>query len=48
MAITTALIAAIRTKLFPLGDDISFICGHGPGSTFGEERRSNPFAGEGA
>jgi glyoxylase-like metal-dependent hydrolase (beta-lactamase superfamily II) len=43
-----ALIAAIRTKLFPLGDDISFICGHGPGSTFGEERRSNPFAGEGA
>lgn len=43
-----ALISAIRTKLFPLGDDISFICGHGPGSTFGEERRSNPFAGEGA
>jgi glyoxylase-like metal-dependent hydrolase (beta-lactamase superfamily II) len=41
-----ALIAAIRTKLFPLGDDIAFICGHGPGSTFGEERRSNPFVGE--
>ncbi len=43
-----ALISAVRTKLFPLGDDISFICGHGPGSTFGEERRSNPFVGEGA
>lgn len=43
-----ALISAIRTKLFPLGDDIKFICGHGPGSTFGEERRTNPYAGEGA
>jgi hydroxyacylglutathione hydrolase len=40
-----ALITAIRTKLFPLGDDIAFICGHGPGSTFGEERASNPFVG---
>lgn len=38
-----ALIAAIRTKLLPLGDDITFICGHGPTSTLGEERRSNPF-----
>ena len=44
---TRALLAAIRDKLFPLGDDIAFICGHGPGSTFGEERRSNPFVGEG-
>ncbi len=43
-----ALITAIRTKLFPLGDDITFICGHGPGSTFGQERLSNPFVGEGA
>lgn len=43
-----ALISAIRTKLFPLGDDISFICGHGPGSSFGAERRSNPYAGDGA
>jgi glyoxylase-like metal-dependent hydrolase (beta-lactamase superfamily II) len=42
-----ALISAIRTKLFPLGDDVAFICGHGPGSTFGEERRSNPYVGEG-
>ena len=38
-----ALIGAIRTKLLPLGDDIAFISGHGEGSTFGEERRSNPF-----
>ena len=38
-----ALIDAIQTKLLPLGDDVSFICGHGQGSTFGEERRSNPF-----
>jgi hydroxyacylglutathione hydrolase len=42
-----ALISAIRAKLFPLGDDITFICGHGPGSTFGAERQSNPFVGEG-
>lgn len=38
-----ALIRSIKEKLLPLGDDISFICGHGPGGTFGEERRSNPF-----
>ena len=38
-----ALIAAITGKLLPLGDDIRFLCGHGPGSTLGEERRSNPF-----
>ncbi|HMR31707.1 MAG TPA: MBL fold metallo-hydrolase [Geminicoccaceae bacterium] len=43
---TEALLAAIRGKLFPLGDDIAFICGHGPGSTFGDERRDNPFVGE--
>lgn len=43
-----ALVAAIREKVFPLGDDIQFICGHGPGSTFGAERRSNPFAGDAA
>lgn len=41
-----SLITAIRTKLFPLGDDISFICGHGPGSTFGQERLTNPYVGE--
>ena len=38
-----ALITAITTKLLPLGDDIAFVCGHGPGSDFGTERRSNPF-----
>lgn len=38
-----ALIAAIETKLLPRGEDIAFICGHGPGSTFGDERRTNPF-----
>jgi glyoxylase-like metal-dependent hydrolase (beta-lactamase superfamily II) len=43
-----ALINAIRTKLFPLGDDIVFICGHGPASTFGDERRTNPFCGDNA
>ncbi len=38
-----ALIASIKGKLLPLGDDIRFLCGHGPGGTFGEERRTNPF-----
>jgi glyoxylase-like metal-dependent hydrolase (beta-lactamase superfamily II) len=38
-----ALIAAIKTKLLPLGDDFAFICGHGPMSSFGEERQTNPF-----
>lgn len=39
------LLASIRTKLFPLGDDVTFIPGHGPTSTFGDERQSNPFLG---
>ena len=38
-----ALLEAIRTKLLPLPDDVSFLCGHGPGSTIGAERRTNPF-----
>ncbi|AUX92978.1 MBL fold metallo-hydrolase [Mixta gaviniae] len=38
-----ALIKAIKTKLLPLGDDITFIPGHGPISTLGRERISNPF-----
>ena len=37
------LIASIKNKLFPLGDDIDFIPGHGPMSNLGEERRYNPF-----
>ena len=40
---TGALIAAIKTKLLPLGDDFAFLCGHGPGSTIGAERLGNPF-----
>ena len=38
-----ALIRAITDKLLPLGDDFQFLCGHGPGSTIGAERRNNPF-----
>jgi hydroxyacylglutathione hydrolase len=37
------LISSIKDKLLPLGDEIGFICGHGPGSRFGDERRTNPF-----
>ncbi|MCF1182123.1 MBL fold metallo-hydrolase [Marichromatium gracile] len=37
------LIASIRERLFPLGDEIAFIPGHGPMSTLGRERRTNPF-----
>jgi hydroxyacylglutathione hydrolase len=41
------LIASIRETLFPLGDDITFIPGHGPTSTFGRERQANPFVADG-
>jgi hydroxyacylglutathione hydrolase len=37
------LLHSIKTKLLPLGDDIEFIPGHGPNSSFGEERQHNPF-----
>jgi len=37
------LIGVIKDKLLPLGDDVAFLCGHGPMSTIGEERRTNPF-----
>lgn len=37
------LMDSIRRKLLPLGDDVGFLPGHGPTSTFGEERTSNPF-----
>lgn len=40
------LIRSIREQLFTLGDDVAFISGHGPMSTFGEERRSNPFVSD--
>ena len=38
-----ALLAAITGKLLPLGDDMQFLCGHGPGGQFGAERMTNPF-----
>ena len=37
------LMASIHDKVLPLGDDVGFICGHGPGSRIGDERRNNPF-----
>jgi len=37
------LINSIKSRLWPLGDDVSFIPGHGPMSTFGDERQTNPF-----
>ncbi|HCS27907.1 MAG TPA: MBL fold metallo-hydrolase [Spongiibacteraceae bacterium] len=40
------LIASIQQKLWPLGDDITFIPGHGPTSTFGQERKTNPFVAD--
>ncbi|TSE19465.1 Hydroxyacylglutathione hydrolase GloC [Tepidimonas alkaliphilus] len=39
------LIDSITQRLWPMGDDTVFIPGHGPESTFGEERRHNPFVG---
>lgn len=42
----SALIRSIREKLFPLGDDIAFVPGHGPMSTLGDERLHNPFVGD--
>lgn len=41
-----ALIRSIRERLFPLGDDVRFVPGHGPMSTFGAERRANPFVAD--
>ncbi len=37
------LISSIKEQLWPLGNDVAFIPGHGPMSTFGQERKSNPF-----
>ena len=37
------LIGSIKNKLLPLGDEVGFVCGHGPGSTLGDERANNPF-----
>ncbi len=38
-----ALIRSITDKILPLGDDVAFLCGHGPTSTVGHERATNPF-----
>lgn len=38
-----ALLRSIADKLLPLGDDLMFLCGHGPGSSIGAERANNPF-----
>ncbi|MEH6638855.1 MAG: MBL fold metallo-hydrolase [Porticoccaceae bacterium] len=40
------LIHSIREKLWPLGDEVEFIPGHGPMSTFGHERKTNPFVAD--
>jgi len=40
------LLDSITQKLWPLGDDVQFIPGHGPTSTFGYERQTNPFVAD--
>jgi glyoxylase-like metal-dependent hydrolase (beta-lactamase superfamily II) len=40
------LVHAITTRLWPMGDDTAFVPGHGPMSTFGHERKTNPFVGD--
>jgi glyoxylase-like metal-dependent hydrolase (beta-lactamase superfamily II) len=41
------LLASIKTRLWPMGDDTVFSPGHGPESSFGQERRSNPYVADG-
>lgn len=41
-----ALLDSVVTRLWPLGDDVTFVPGHGPHSTFGVERRTNPFVSD--
>jgi glyoxylase-like metal-dependent hydrolase (beta-lactamase superfamily II) len=43
-----ALIRSVTERLWPMGDDTAFVPGHGPMSTFGQERRTNPFVGDAA
>ena len=40
------LIASITERLWPLGDEVAFVPGHGPMSTFGRERKTNPFVAD--
>ncbi len=42
------LIHSITGRLWPLGDEVTFVPGHGPISTFGQERRTNPYVGDAA
>lgn len=42
------LIASITGRLWPMGDETAFVPGHGPMSTFGHERATNPFVGDAA
>lgn len=42
------LVRSITTQLWPYGDDVRFVPGHGPMSTFGAERRTNPYVGDAA
>jgi glyoxylase-like metal-dependent hydrolase (beta-lactamase superfamily II) len=37
------LFRGIKEKLFPLGDDVTVLPGHGPPTKIGEERKTNPF-----
>lgn len=41
-----SLLDSIVQRLWPMGDDTAFICGHGPMSTFGHERQHNPFVAD--
>jgi hypothetical protein len=47
MGNTQDLLDSITKKLWPLGD-VTFIPGHGPVSSFGQERLDNPFVGDAA
>jgi glyoxylase-like metal-dependent hydrolase (beta-lactamase superfamily II) len=40
------LLDSIVQRLWPMGDDVAFVPGHGPMSTFGDERASNPFVSD--
>jgi glyoxylase-like metal-dependent hydrolase (beta-lactamase superfamily II) len=40
---TDTILQSIREKLYPLSIDLRVVCGHGPDTTIGEERRENPF-----
>lgn len=46
MSDTAALLHSVREVLFPLGDNVRFYPGHGPTSTFGQERKTNPYVAD--